>query len=294
MRLALQLIALIATSLPAAAQDRDCAAALAALDAYRAADDIPLIAPSAVTQDDEWCLASGLHLDWQNGKWPQNITLDKARWQSLGPNTIRIEGDDLRLHLRNGPAITDLDFGGFLANTGAQVEAEYTYDPVTRRLTIAQVAAALPGNTSLFLSGELTGVDIGSRAGLQASLGSGRVTQAAVHLWMEAGFERAVIRPLITDPDGFSDGLADLRKLLAMLPPTVLSDASQQATRAFLDDLPAPKGHLSVLLQSDAGFGAASLMPIILRGIPQTPQAWKAALADLTLTVEYDTSAGRN
>ena len=286
-------LSLVMLSGPGIAQDAPlaCAAGLAVTDLYFGEGDAVLTAPSGAQPEDGWCRADGIHMDWTQGKWPQRISASEIRWQPRGTDTILVEVTDIRLRLRKGAGMNDLYLGGFLSNVGADLQLQSRYDAATRDLSISPLSVALPGESRLVVSMALTDVDMRSRGALQTSLGSGKLTMADIDLWMDAGFGRSVMSPLITDPEGFEDGLADMRKLLVVLPGTVLAPDSRRAVEAVLSDLPAPKGLLSVKVRSAEGFGASSLMPIILRGVPETPAQWEKALSGLTLDVVYDPTA---
>ncbi|WP_225030290.1 hypothetical protein [Xinfangfangia pollutisoli] len=273
-----------ALALPAAAEP-DCGAVWGAL-AAELPTGISLSGRPSGSQDG-FCVLGGVEISFgaqatslfvADRLMLKGPALEALLGADVAPSALEGRIDGLRVLVRTGYA--SFDYAALAQSRLARTSASLlmTWDEKARLLRLDRMHVDLPGNNAIYMAGEMTGVDLGSRAAIQTSAASFALTRLDLDARLHGLFEWYLLPALagaLLPADGDAEAAAQALKseakaFLAALPEPAFPAATRDAAARIVDELPNPSGRVKLAFRAPDGFGPVRFARYALTGLPRS------------------------
>jgi len=172
------------------------------------------------------------------------------------------------------------------------------WDAQKNALQVVAIRLSMPEEDYVELQAEIEGVDLTSASTMQVSLGSFALTEATLKIRSQQMFQDYLLLPLglavLEGAENPEEKVNELRALADMsidqAPDQIVPPASKSALKALVQDLPEPRGTLTIAQNASPGIGPARFLPFVIGGatFESLDDIWQV-LGGVTLNITYDT-----
>jgi hypothetical protein len=235
----------------------------------------------------DWCVVRDLVLDLPGSMTPDwqadrvQVRGAALAWALDGvtaPERLEVQLDGLSLKVATGMAQTDYLLSAQARAYPIKARLSLAWDAPTKVLAVEGLEIDFPGANRLQFSAQVGSVDLSSFGAAQMSATGFALREAELYLQTHGLFETYVLvpfGPLVLPYDGDMQVAETALKgqalgLITALPVATVPEASKDALRALVAELPNPKGALTLSLRAPDGFGPARLTRYAIAGMPAT------------------------